>query len=77
MNQKQMVAEIKRLIRLVGSQKQAARELGISPQYLNDIIGYRREVSDNVAFRMGYERRVRFVRLPKRSATPSPTSEER
>lgn len=39
-----------------GSQKAVAEELGISPQYLSDILNGRRSVSDRVAEALGMER---------------------
>lgn len=39
-----------------GSQRAAAKHLRISPQYLNDIIRGRREISDAVAALFGLER---------------------
>jgi DNA-binding transcriptional regulator YdaS (Cro superfamily) len=60
MTEKKMMAEVRRLIRLVGSQKQAAIQLGITPQYLNDILHQRREISTRVADAMGYDRIVSY-----------------
>lgn len=44
-----------------GSQKAAARKLGISPQYLNDIINYRREPGHKLLAALGLERLVLYV----------------
>lgn len=43
------------------TQKDAAKELKISPQYLHDVLMRRREVSANLAAELGYDRIVRFV----------------
>lgn len=44
------------------SQKKLAARLGISPQYLCDVLKGRREISAELASRLGYERVVTFVR---------------
>lgn len=44
------------------SQKKLAEQIGISPQYLSDILKGRREVSESVAEKLGFERVVTFVR---------------
>lgn len=49
---------LERLVRRAGSQKEAAIELGISPQYLNDLLQGRREFSDNLLEKLGLERRI-------------------
>lgn len=38
------------------TQREVAKELGISYQYLNDILQGRRNISDNIAKRLGYTR---------------------
>lgn len=45
------------------TQKATAKELGISPQYLGDILAGRREISDRVAKALGFRRVVTFERL--------------
>jgi transcriptional regulator with XRE-family HTH domain len=45
------------------TQKDVAKDLGISPQYLSDILKGRREISAEVARRLGFERVVTFVRF--------------
>ena len=44
-----------------GNQKEAAKELGISPQYLNDLLKGRRPFSDKMLEKLGLMTRV--VRL--------------
>lgn len=41
------------VIKTHGTQKDAADHLGITPQYLHDILTGRREISANVAQRLG------------------------
>lgn len=43
------------------TQKDAAKWLEISPAYLSDILSGRRLISDRVAMRLGYDRRVIYV----------------
>lgn len=52
---------IEGLVKLTGSQKEAAKTLGVSPQYLSDILRGRREISDVVARRLGFNREVVFT----------------
>lgn len=44
-----------------GSQDKLAQRLGISPQYLCDVLHGRRALSGRVAKRLGYERVIRYV----------------
>ena len=44
------------------SQKELADELGISPQYLSDVLKGRREISAQLASKLGYERVITFVK---------------
>ena len=46
-----------------GSQKAWAEHHGLSPAYVNDILQGRREISDNFASLLGFERRVIFFDL--------------
>ena len=46
-----------------GSPAIAADELEISRQYFNDMIRGRRDISDNVARKLGYRRVMFFVKL--------------
>lgn len=44
-----------------GSQKKAAKKLGITPQYLCDIMKGKRLVSEDIAKQLGFERRIIFM----------------
>ncbi len=46
-----------------GSQKQAARVLGVSPQYLNDILRGSRTPTDRVLLKVGLKRMTVYVEL--------------
>lgn len=65
MTSKQMVAHLKAFVEKAGSQKSAAAKLLISPQYLSDILGYRREVSAQVALILGFDRLVVYRRIKR------------
>jgi transcriptional regulator with XRE-family HTH domain len=54
---------LERRVEQAGSQKQAADELGISTQYLNDLLRGRRQPSDNVLEKLGLEWRIARVRV--------------
>ena len=47
--------------REAGSQKAWAKKHGLSPAYVNDVLQGRREISDNFATMLGFERRVIFL----------------
>jgi transcriptional regulator with XRE-family HTH domain len=57
--------QLTQLLRLAvernGSQKVVASRLGISPQYLNDILRGRREPGEKVLKALGYRREVRYI----------------
>ena len=53
-----VIQELQKRVERAGSQKQAAEELGISPQYLNDLLQERRGASDNVLEKLGLKRIV-------------------
>ncbi len=61
-----MFAEAERL----GSGKKLAMQLGISEQYLSDILNNRRSVSEVVGLRMGYRAMWVKDKQEKRKATP-------
>jgi len=48
-----------------GSQKAYARHLGVSQQYLNDVLSGRRDLSAELAALLGYKRLTVFVKRPK------------
>ena len=43
-----------------GSQAALARNLGVSIQYIHDVLAGRRQFSANLAARIGYERKIVF-----------------
>lgn len=49
------------VVSLEGSQKAAAKGLGISPQYLSDIMNERRDITDAVAAKFGLRKICVFV----------------
>jgi hypothetical protein len=44
-----------------GTQRAWAKDHGVSPAYVNDVLQGRREISDNFAALLGFERRVIFL----------------
>lgn len=67
---KQALELIKQLVKDKGSQLKAAKHLDISPQYIGDIIAGNREISGNVAAKLGYRRVVGFVQIKKEKGQP-------
>jgi hypothetical protein len=53
-----VVRILERRVLAAGSQKRAAFELGISAQYLNDLLQGRRDFSDNLLEKLGLERKI-------------------
>lgn len=47
------------------TQKYAAIDLGISPQYFNDLLHGKREITERVAKELGFRRRIVFERIAK------------
>lgn len=58
----QLVEEL-RTKAIARTQVYVAEELGVTPQYLHDILKGLRPLSDRVATAMGYTRKVTFERL--------------
>lgn len=58
----QFMHMLKHSVDYIGSQAETARRMGISPQYLSDILRGNREPSESVAKLLGYERGVVFWR---------------
>jgi hypothetical protein len=52
---------LKQLVSDCGSQKDAADKLGITPQYLCDLLKERRGFSETVAGSLGFKKQVTFV----------------
>lgn len=50
-------------IKVSGSQKQFAKEAGISEQYLSDVLNGRRDVGDKILKWFGLERVVYYRRI--------------
>jgi hypothetical protein len=57
-----VIAALQDVIAMEGGQRQAARLLNISPQYVNDVLQGRRDVSAELADRLGFERVTKFRR---------------
>lgn len=54
-------------LKKAGSQKALALKLEVSPQYLSDILGRKREISHEFAKKLGLEKRIRFWVSPNDS----------
>lgn len=52
-------------VRLCGSQKAAAAKLGVSPQFLHDVLNGRREAGQKLASAMGLKRIIKYVQDDK------------
>ncbi len=57
-----LLAFIKKQITKHGSQAAYAKHLGISQQYLNDVLHGRRDISSELAQALGYERLTIYVK---------------
>lgn len=51
---------LRNLIAKCASQQEAADKLKITPQYLSDILGNRRGISDNIAKRLGLKKIITY-----------------
>jgi plasmid maintenance system antidote protein VapI len=52
---------LRELIEELGSQKAAARKLGFTPSFINDVLHGRREMTEALAAKLGFKRVVTFV----------------
>jgi hypothetical protein len=52
------------------NQKQVAAELGVSPQYLNDVLARGKEPGEKILKALGLRRVVRYERVPTDPAAP-------
>lgn len=62
LTQETMVIMLRDLVAAMGTAKAAAESLGISDQYLCDILRGRRDISAALAHKLGFERRVIYIR---------------
>lgn len=46
----------------LGNQKTLAKELGVSPQYISELLNGRKEVSKNIAAKFGYKKIIMWVK---------------
>jgi hypothetical protein len=58
-----VLEKIKEMVETAGSQAQIAEELEISPSYLHDILKGKREISNAIAIKVGYERIIVYKSL--------------
>lgn len=58
--------ELRERIKTAGSQAAAAHELGISPSQLSDVLNGRREISDGMLKKMGFDKVVIHVKKQDR-----------
>ena len=59
-SESQLLDDLRERVRQFGRQAVVARELGFTPQYLCDVLGGNRPVSDKLASALGYDRVVRY-----------------
>ena len=62
-NQKYMRQVITNAVIMAGSQAVVAEKVGVSRQYLGDVLHGKREVSANLAEKFGWKRMVVFARV--------------
>ena len=62
MNTQEFIAYLQRLASEVGSQKQLAKQLGVSPAYLGDILHGRREPGEKILKALGFQRSIYYHR---------------
>ena len=53
---------LKKQLQELGSQKALAKKLGISPQYLNDILNCRREPGKKILSQLGLKKTTLYVK---------------
>ena len=63
-NQAYMRNLITKEVMTAGSQVDVAKQVGVSRQYLGDVLHGKREVSENLAEKFGWKRMVVFAKIP-------------
>lgn len=58
---------LRTLVRELGSQKAAAKKLGFTPSFINDVLQGRREMTEALAVKLGFKRVVTFVPKGRKS----------
>lgn len=58
-----IIAYLRSILELHGTQRDLAARVGVSEQYLSDILSGRRDVSDEFAQKIGFRRMIRFARI--------------
>lgn len=69
MTQDAVIAHVRDQIRRHGSQRAYAAHVGISQQYLCDVLNGRRDISAELAALLGFERLVVYVKAPRKTGT--------
>lgn len=62
-NSTHLILALHCVVRRYKTQKIAAKELGISPQHLNDLLSGKREPTDRIANQFGLKRQVIYVKI--------------
>lgn len=57
---------LRKLVSELGSQKAAAKRLGFTPSFINDVLQGRREMTESLAAKLGYKRVVTYVSKGKK-----------
>jgi DNA-binding transcriptional regulator YdaS (Cro superfamily) len=52
---------LRNLVQQLGSQKAAAKRLGFTPSFINDVLQGRREMTEALASKLGFKRVITFV----------------
>lgn len=63
--EKELINILKQSISSNQTQKEIAKQIGVSPQYLHDILWERRKISEDVAKALGFEKVIMFKRIRK------------
>lgn len=66
MENKDIFTDLRSLVNKYGTQAEAAKYLGVSSSFFNDLLKGRRIISDKIAHKLGYE--WRLVRLNDQNA---------
>lgn len=58
----EMLHYIRGYVTKFATQKEAAKNIGVSEQFLSDVLKGRREISERLASKLGFRRTVRFCK---------------
>lgn len=70
-----LAAILHAVVATAGSRQRAAKQLGVSAQYLGDVLHGRRDLSGKIVTALGYRRVVLYEQVQRKPSRPSSPQE--